>query len=56
MEAHDLDYFVDFIMDATGCPNASDDVNQDMIKEVVGATLAGGYARVLTCEEYLSIT
>jgi nicotinamidase-related amidase len=53
-EAHDRDYFVDFIMDATGCPDASDDVTQDAIKNIVGASLEGGIARVHASREFLS--
>jgi nicotinamidase-related amidase len=53
-DAHDRDYFVDFIMDATGCPDASDEVVQEKIKEVVAATLAGGYARVSDCATFIS--
>lgn len=53
-EAHDRDYFVDFIMDATGCPDASDEVTQDVIKSIVGASLEGGIARVHSSREFLS--
>lgn len=51
---HDLDYFVDFIIDATGCPNASADIKQPLIKSVTSAVLLGGFASVMTTEEYLS--
>jgi nicotinamidase-related amidase len=51
---HDLDYFVDFIIDATGCPDLSEGVNQPLIKSVTAAALLGGYGRVLTTEDYLS--
>lgn len=43
---HDLDYYVDFPMDATGCPHLSESVTQERIKEIVGASLAAGFARV----------
>jgi nicotinamidase-related amidase len=51
---HDLDYFVDFVIDATGCPDASADIKQPLIKSVTSAVLLGGFARVMTTEQYLS--
>ena len=53
---HDLDYFVDFIMDATGCPDASTEIRQPLIKSVTSAVLLGGFARVITSEQYLNET
>jgi len=50
---HDLDYYVDFVMDATGCPDASAEVRQPLIKSVTSAVLLGGFARVCTTDEYL---
>ena len=50
---HDLDYHVDFVVDATGCPDASADVTQPLIKTVTSAVLVGGFARVCTTDEYL---
>ena len=50
---HDLDYYVDFVIDATGCPDASADVTQPLIKTVTSAVLLGGFARVCTTDEYL---
>ena len=52
-EAHDMDFFVDFIMDATGCPDLSEDVTQEKIKSVVAASLQGGFARVRTTDQFL---
>jgi nicotinamidase-related amidase len=52
--AHDLDYFVDFVIDATGCPDASGEITQPLIKSVTAAVLSGGFARVCTSDEYLS--
>jgi len=52
--AHDLDYFVDFIIDATGCPDAAPDIRQPQIKVVTAAVLQGGFAQVLTTDDYLS--
>ena len=51
--AHDMDFFVDFIMDATGCPDLSEDVTQEKIKSVVAASLQGGFARVRTTDQFL---
>lgn len=51
---HDLDYYVDFILDATGCPDASAEIRQPLIKQVSGAVLLGGFARVLDTAEYLA--
>ena len=53
-QAHDMDFFVDFIMDATGCPDLSEDVTQEKIKSVVAATLQGGFARVRTTDQLLA--
>jgi nicotinamidase-related amidase len=50
---HDLDYFVDFVLDATGCPDAAADVDQKLIKSVASAVLGGGFAHVTTTEEML---
>lgn len=52
-QAHDMDFFVDFIMDATGCPDLSKDVTQEKIKSVVAASLQGGFARVQTTDQFL---
>ena len=52
-QAHDMDFFVDFIMDATGCPDLSAEVTQEKIKSVVAASLQGGFARVRTTEQFL---
>ena len=51
---HDLDYYVDFVIDATGCPDASAEVTQPLIKTVTAAVLLGGFARVCTTDEYLA--
>lgn len=51
--AHDLDYFVDFIIDATGCPDVSEELGQQQVKSVVTAVLQTGFARVFRTEEYL---
>ena len=51
-EAHDRDYFVDFILDATGTPG-TENLKQGRIREVVGELLGAGYARVMSADEYL---
>lgn len=51
---HDLDYFVDFPMDATGCPDLSDAATQAAIKDIAAASLGAGYARVMTTAELLT--
>ena len=50
-EAHDLDYFVDFIVDATGTPG-TDNMTEKEIRKVVGELLGAGFARVATVREY----
>jgi nicotinamidase-related amidase len=50
---HDLDYYVDFVIDATGCPDASAEVTQPLIKSVTSTVLQGGFAQVCTTDEYL---
>jgi nicotinamidase-related amidase len=52
--AHDRDYFVDFILDATGAPDLAEDFRQDDIKRAVSTTLSGGFARIFTAEAYLA--
>ncbi|MBW9063040.1 cysteine hydrolase [Rhizobium herbae] len=51
---HDLDFFVDFPIDATGSPGLSDAATQDAIKAATAATLAAGFARVMTTAEWLA--
>jgi nicotinamidase-related amidase len=51
--AHDRDYFVDFIADATGAPDLAEDFGQEDIRRTVSATLAGGFARVFETAAYL---
>ncbi len=51
---HDLDYYVDFVIDATGCPDAAPDIQQPLIKSVTGAVLLGGFAQVQTTTDYLA--
>lgn len=51
---HDLDFFVDFPIDATGCPDLSETAAQETIKAGTAATLAAGFARVMTTAEWLA--
>lgn len=51
-DAHDRDYFVDFVADATGTPG-TEKLNQAKIRKVVSELLAAGYARVSTTKSYL---
>jgi nicotinamidase-related amidase len=52
--AHDQDYFVDFILDATGAPDLAEDFRQEDIRKAVSTTLSGGFARIFTAEAYLA--
>lgn len=51
--AHDKDYFVDFIADATGAPALSADYTEAHIIEAVTTTLGAGFARIHTTADYL---
>lgn len=51
-DAHDLDYFVDFIADATGTPGL-ESMNERQIRKAVGEFLEAGFARVVTTKKYL---
>jgi len=52
--AHDLDFYVDFIPDATGTPGTGN-MNEKTIRKVVGQLLGEGFARVFTTKKYLSL-
>lgn len=52
--AHDRDYFVDFVLDATGAPALAEDFGQADIRRAVSTTLAGGFARIFDAEAYLA--
>jgi nicotinamidase-related amidase len=51
--AHDRDYFVDFIADATGAPALGEGLDEAHIVAGVTATLAAGFARVGGTAAYL---
>jgi ureidoacrylate peracid hydrolase len=44
-QAHDLDYFVDFVVDATGTPG-TDKFDEKEVRSIVSDILSAGYARV----------
>jgi len=50
--AHDRDYFVDFIVDATGTPG-TEKLDQARLRRLVAECLGAGYARVPTTQQYL---
>lgn len=51
--AHDKDYFVDFLADATGAPALSEAFTEPQIIAAVTTTLANGFARIYSTESYL---
>jgi nicotinamidase-related amidase len=52
-EAHDKDYFVDFIVDATGTPG-TEAQEQAAVRRAVADLMENAYARVLTTRKCLS--
>lgn len=50
--AHDLDYYVDFIVDATGTPG-TETINEKKMRKIVGELLSEGFANVYKTNEYL---
>lgn len=53
--AHDLDYFVDFISDATGTPGSECLSPEDTQKASI-ATLESGFANILSTSEYIKLS
>jgi len=51
-DAHDRDFYVTVIPDATGCPELPG-MNQNKIRKVVAAFLEGGFAVIKSTDEYL---
>lgn len=51
--AHDRDYFVDFIADATGAPALGGDFTESRIIAGTTATLAAGFARIHDTASYV---
>jgi nicotinamidase-related amidase len=54
-EAHDRDYFVTFVTDATGSP-ALPNMSQQQIREAVDGFLGAGFATIVNCSDYLQLT
>jgi ureidoacrylate peracid hydrolase len=52
--AHDKDYFVDFVADATGAPDLGPEFTEKQIVKAVSATLGAGFARIWGTEDYLT--
>jgi nicotinamidase-related amidase len=52
-DALDRDFYVDFVIDATGTPG-TDKFNQKQVRDVVSELLASGFARVLRTRAILS--
>lgn len=52
--ALDMDYYVDFITDATGTPG-TDNLDENEIRDVVSELLSAGFARVFETDTYLAM-
>jgi nicotinamidase-related amidase len=52
-DALDRDFYVDFVIDATGTPG-TDKFNQKQVRDIVAELLGAGFARVLRTREILS--
>ena len=50
--AHDRDYFIDYILDATGSPDL-ENFSQNEIKKIYTETLSFGFANILNTEEFI---
>lgn len=53
-DAHDRDYFVSFLLDATGTPG-TEKWNQKEVRGIVGNFLSEGFARVYSTQKYLAL-
>jgi len=53
-EALDRDYYVDFVIDATGTPG-TDNLTQNQIRKVVSELMGAGFARVMTARKIISL-
>jgi nicotinamidase-related amidase len=51
-EAHDRDYYVTFIPDATGCPDLPS-LKQERIRDVVSKLLEAGFATIVDTDTFL---
>jgi len=52
-DALDRDFYVDFVVDATGTPG-TEEFDQEEVKKAVSELLGAGFARVLLTEEFIS--
>lgn len=50
--ALDLDYYVDFISDATGTPG-TETINENEMRRIVGEILSAGFARVFETQSFI---
>lgn len=50
---HDLDYYVDFVLDSTGTPG-TENMAENEIRVAVGEFLSEGFARVSSTDEWLA--
>ena len=51
-DAHDRDYFVDFVLDATGTPG-TDNLDEARVREIVGELLGAGFSNVMSTRSHL---
>lgn len=51
-DAHDKDYYVDFISDATGAP-ATETMSENNLRKVVSELLSGGFAEIFNYKTYI---
>lgn len=52
-DALDRDYYIDFILDATGTPG-TDNYDENEIRTIVGELLSAGFANVYSTKDYLA--
>jgi len=52
-DALDRDFYVDFVVDATGTPG-TEELDQEEVKKVVAELLGAGFARILQTQEFIS--
>jgi len=53
-DAHDRDYYVDFITDATGTPG-TENIDEAQMRTFVGECLGAGIARIFSTDEYIEL-
>ena len=51
-DAHDLDYFVNFVVDATGTPG-TDNLDEKQIRKLVSELLSAGFSQVMSTTKFL---